>query len=240
MRLYRSRLEINAMSQARNSSTRKFDVELLENRLVPNATTFVTSLYTNLLNRAPDAAGLAGWVNLINSGAASNQQVATAIWDSAEHRAVEVTGYYVTLLRRNPDAPGLNNWVNLMLNGTLNEQGVETAFVTSTEYINNHPTQDLYIAGLYRDILGRLPSIAEINLWLPTLNLSGTVFVAEAFITSTERFVDVIDFYYISYLNRSPDIPGLNGWLFALQTNQATVESVAEAILGSAEYAQKH
>lgn len=34
----------------------------------PNATAFVTALYQNVLGRAPDAPGLAGWVNAINSG----------------------------------------------------------------------------------------------------------------------------------------------------------------------------
>jgi hypothetical protein len=49
-----------------------------------NQTQFVTSLYENVLGRAPDAGGLAFWVNEINTNAMSVQQVATAFVYSPE------------------------------------------------------------------------------------------------------------------------------------------------------------
>jgi hypothetical protein len=213
-------------------------VEALENRLVPSATSFVTSLYTNLLLRAPDQAGLANWVAALNAGV-TPQQVATAIWDSPEHRAVEVTGYYQTFLGRQPDAAGLAGWVSLMESGVLNEQGVEIGFLTSQEYINEHPSQLAYISGLYTSLLGRLPSVDEVDIWVPILQVNGDVFVTSAIVTSNERFLDVIDVYYLTYLNRSPDPVGAATWLNALDSG-ATVEQVAEAILGSAEYVRDH
>ena len=47
------------MSSADQRRSSTLSVEKLEDRLVPDATSFVTSLYQNLLNRAPDAGGLA-------------------------------------------------------------------------------------------------------------------------------------------------------------------------------------
>src|SRR5262249_46847642 len=49
---------------------------------------FVTSLYRNLLERAPDAQGLAAWQNVLVSGA-SRVAVAYAFWTSTEHHGRE-------------------------------------------------------------------------------------------------------------------------------------------------------
>jgi hypothetical protein len=227
------------MSKSPVHAREKLNLERLEDRLVLDATSFVTGLYQNLLNRNPDPGGLAAWVAAINGGA-SNQQVATAIWQSPEHRADEVTGYYQTFLGRAPDSGGLGGWVSLMNNGTLNEQGVQIAFMTSQEFINNNPSPASYISALYLDLLNRAPGPGEEALWANVLAQQGDVFVASAIVTSTERYVDVITSYYQTYLNRAPDAPGEQAWLNDLLNGTGTVESVAEAILGSAEYAAKH
>lgn len=49
-------------------------------------TDFVTAVYQNVLNRAPDSGGLANWVNNLNSGAATRIGVFVAICNSAEYR----------------------------------------------------------------------------------------------------------------------------------------------------------
>jgi hypothetical protein len=51
-----------------------------------NNTDFVTTIYENVLHRAPDAGGLSYWVNALNSGGA-RAQVVTAFSDSTEHVA---------------------------------------------------------------------------------------------------------------------------------------------------------
>src|SRR5260370_24665051 len=89
--------------------------EPLEDRLAHAAAGYVTSLYQNLLNRAPDASGLTFYVNEINGGL-NNQAVAQQIWPSPEHRGLEVDSYYQTYLHRSADADGRAYWVNLMLN----------------------------------------------------------------------------------------------------------------------------
>lgn len=226
------------MQDKRNGRRDQLTVERLEDRLVPDATSFVTSLYHNLLNRAPDPGGLAAWVNAINNGA-TNQQVATAIWRFGEHRTDEVNSYYESFLGRAPD-PGEAVWINALQNGSLNEQGVETAFLTSSEFVNNHSTPQSYINGLYQDILGRAPQPAEELVWVNILSQSGKFFVTAAILTSTESYTRILNTDYQNYLNRVPDSAGLQAWLNSLQSGQSTVESVAEGILGSAEYAQKH
>jgi len=227
------------MSSANGRLGGRLSFEKLEDRLVPDATSFVTSLYQNLLNRGPDAGGLASWVAAINAGA-TNQQVATAFWQSPEHRSIEVTGYYQTFLGRAPDSGGLGGWVNLLNTGQLNEQGVEIAILTSTEYLNNHPTSDSFVTGLYLNILNRAPQPFEVVLWQNILSQSNVTFVTASILTSSEKYLDIINNYYETYLNRAPDPAGQQAWLNNLVAGPGTIETVAEAILGSAEYAQLH
>ena len=46
---------------------------------------FVRFLYNNVLNRAPDAAGLAAWDQALNSGTVTRTQAVQGFWDSPEH-----------------------------------------------------------------------------------------------------------------------------------------------------------
>jgi hypothetical protein len=214
-------------------------VERLEDRLVPNATTFVTSIYHNLLDRAPDAAGLNFWVQRIANGE-SNQDLATEIWRSQEHRIDEVDSYYQTFLQRPADPSGQALWVSMLTTGQLDELGVELSFVTSPEYVNTHNTPAAYVTGLYLGFLGRTPAIGDQAFWQQALASQGAITVASDIATATESYTKVLDYYYQTYLNRAPDQTGLSTWLTQLQTSQGTLESVAESILGSQEYANLH
>jgi hypothetical protein len=58
-----------------------------------STTEFVTRLYSNVLNRAPDAAGQAHWETALNGGTLTKAQVLMSFSESAENRAnVELVG----------------------------------------------------------------------------------------------------------------------------------------------------
>jgi hypothetical protein len=213
--------------------------EQLEERLALDATSFVTSLYTNLLNRAPDSAGLSFWVQQIQNGM-PNHDVAKDFWESPEHRGIQVDFFYQTYLHRAADADGRAHWVNEFMNGDLTELPMAAVFLNSQEYLNNHSTPNAFISGLYLDILGRLPSTDEMNFWLNALAVNGAFAVTGAILTSQESFTDIVAADYSKYLNRTPDASGLDHFLSGLDTGQASVESVALDILGSVEYANTH
>jgi len=207
--------------------------------LVHDDTSFVTSLYTNLLGRSPDSAGLAFWVQQIQNGM-PNHDVARQFWISPEHRGIQVDFLYQNFLHRGADADGRAHWVNEFLNGDLTELPMAAVFLNSTEYLNTHSTPNAFISGLYLDILARLPSSNEVAFWENALAIDGAFAVTGAILTSAEDFTDLIAPDYSRYLNRTPDASGLDHFLSGLDTNQATVESVAEDILGSVEYANTH
>jgi hypothetical protein len=214
-------------------------IEQLEDRLLPDATSYVTSLYENLLKRAADTAGLNFWLAQIQSGE-SLQDVGTAFWQSPEHRALEVTSYYQTFLNRTPDAAGLAFWVNQMTSGTMGELTVQAAFVTSPEFVASHGTPAAFVSAIYVDFLGRAPSISEQASWQSILAVTGALTVTADIETSAEAYTRILDTYYTTYLSRDPDSTGLAFWLSNLQTGQQTVGSVAELILGSTEYVNGH
>ena len=103
-----------------------------------NDSQFVTLLYNNVLGRAPDQAGLDGWVAYLQSGY-TRGQVLQGFSDSSEFQAssaneVFVTMMYAGMLRRTPDANGFNGWLDFMANGTYTRDQMIQGFFLSTEY----------------------------------------------------------------------------------------------------------
>ncbi len=99
---------------------------------------FVTLLYSNVLGRAPDQAGLDGWVALLNGGL-TRGQVLLGFSDSVEYQAamaneVFVTMMYAGMLRRTPEPSGFSGWVGFLDAGTFTREQVINGFFLSTEY----------------------------------------------------------------------------------------------------------
>lgn len=81
-----------------------------------NVTDYVTGVYNDVLERDPDAAGLAFYVAAIENGA-SRIAVATNVVRSPEASATVVTGIYNELLDRNPEPAGLAFWTRVIGEG---------------------------------------------------------------------------------------------------------------------------
>jgi hypothetical protein len=99
---------------------------------------FVTLLYQNILGRAPDAPGLAGWTAALDAGTYSRGQVLLGFADSPEYQAAVANEVFVTLayagmLRRSPDAAGFSAWVSL-LDGGMARTAMIDGFFLSIEY----------------------------------------------------------------------------------------------------------
>jgi Domain of unknown function (DUF4214) len=77
-------------------------------------TSWVTSLYQKLLNRAPDAAGLSAWVANTTSPAWGRTRVAYEFYQSTESRLKRVEALYLSLLGREPDSTGWPFWADIV------------------------------------------------------------------------------------------------------------------------------
>ncbi|HEX7446698.1 MAG TPA: choice-of-anchor Q domain-containing protein, partial [Pirellulales bacterium] len=105
--------------------------EYLQNH--SGASAWITSIYNDVLGRAPGGAELQYWQNVLAAGATTSQ-VVQAIVSSAESNARIVGAYYAAILHRSPDAAGQSSWLGLMAAGTADTSSAAAAFFASPEY----------------------------------------------------------------------------------------------------------
>jgi fibronectin-binding autotransporter adhesin len=193
---------------------------------------FVKGLYQSTLLRAPDAAGLAGWLALLNSGT-SRSTVANGFVNSIENRRAQVTFFYRYFLSREPDTAGLNGWVDILRGGT-DEGQVMTGFILSNEFsgLNNNSQ---FVNLMYYALLSRQADTAGFNGWVNALNGGQSRgIVVNAFLRSEEGLNRVIDSLFQSYLKRYGSAGDLSAFRTYLATN--TFGQAATLILSSPEY----
>ncbi|MCR9124777.1 MAG: DUF4214 domain-containing protein [Rhodobacteraceae bacterium] len=153
---------------------------------------FVTLLYQTVLDRAPDADGLAGWLAQLATGA-SRAEVVLGFSESAEFRAAtaaevqsftqgqtdsiwsdDVYRLYRTTLDREPDLAGFQGFTTALGSGTPFASAV-TGFVASTEFQNTYGTLDnaAFVDLLYNNVFGRQGDAAGVAGWLGVLAAGG-------------------------------------------------------------------
>jgi Ca2+-binding RTX toxin-like protein len=158
-----------------------------------NNNQFVTLLYNNVLHRAPDANGLAGWVNLLNTGATRSTVVdgfsesvecqnitaldtqAYATNAIADNYLGQVYRLYEATLNRTPDTAGFQSWIGAMQAGQSLAQ-VTSGFVNSAEFHNIYSTTDnaQFVTLLYNNVLHRAPDPNGLASWVNQLNTGAT------------------------------------------------------------------
>ncbi|UOA29062.1 DUF4214 domain-containing protein [Pseudosulfitobacter sp. DSM 107133] len=150
---------------------------------------FVTLLYNNVLDRAPDAAGLAAWTGHLGDGTLNRAEVVRGFSESGEFKAateadslrMSFAGYQAALvddvfrlyratLDRDPDEAGLLGWSERMA-GDWSYAQVAAGFVNSAEFQNTYgDTNDRqFVTLLYNNVLDRAPDSAGLNSWLALL-----------------------------------------------------------------------
>jgi hypothetical protein len=196
---------------------------------------FVGALYRAVLGREADGAEKAIWVGLLQAGG-TRQQVAEGLWDSPEHRGLQVDRFYATYLHRAADPSGRTFWVSALLDGVSEEQ-VAAAFLTSAEYQHAHPDLNDYLSGLYADALGRAPDADGLASWQAAAQGGlGRERLADSFLQSREEQQQLLNQYYADYLDRPGDPVGVAAWLSEMQSSQLSPEQVAQAFLVSVEF----
>ncbi len=156
-------LSFTATAIAPNSNTSAFSTAITSSG---NANTlFVASSYGLLLSRPTDSEAVF-WVNGLNSGVFTPTSEVLGIEGSGEYLTDQVVALYHHYLDRAPDSQGEQYWVKSLQTGGTFEQVAE-GLVSSPEYFQeNGSTNQGYVLGLYQDVLGRVPSAAELNGWV--------------------------------------------------------------------------
>jgi hypothetical protein len=204
--------------------------------LTPGTIQYVTNLYDTVLGRKPEAAGLNYWGHLVQGGY-SRQEVATDIWDSVEHRALEVNQYYATYLHRSPLPGEQAAWVAAFLNG-MSEVQAQVGFLVSAEYQAAHPGNSDYLRALYNDILGRAPDPNGLAAGEQALRAGQSrAAIALGFLGAVETQQRAVDRFYLTLLGRPADPQGEQAGVNLLIRTGASPEVAAEGILASDEFA---
>ncbi len=199
---------------------------------------FVTRFYSSVLERSPDSAGLAAWVNFLQAhcNATGFNGIAVGFFDSPEFRLAKpqtltslVTKLYNTFLGRSPEPGGLAAWVAIFRQARLliATQG----FIPSPEFqsILPNPADGTAVANLvtrlYTQVLLRAPEPAGLAAWVDFIKNTGDfASMAQGFLLSPEfesramTFRDYVTILYRTFLGREPDGPGLDAWGLVLRT----------------------
>jgi hypothetical protein len=203
-------------------------------------TAFVQNLYLDLLERRPEAAGLNFWVNQLNTGAQSREQVAGAYFNAPEFvdTAQFVISFYLGLLSRDPDFPGWNYWMSQLRSGRSRISIVTEVMGTpEVSAIYDPLSPSAFVNALYVNLLGRPAAPAEIAFWLgtgltrPQMTLQ---FLESAEFQNRIRRRALANACYLGFLRRTGEPAGLAFWE-AFQASGTLADLVA-AFINSPEY----
>ena len=138
---------------------------------------------------------------MLGSGT-SRVDVVRAFVRSEERLEGVVADAYRTLLGRAPDPGGLATWVGLLRGGGTRSQ-VIAGIAGSEEYLSRQGgTPSGFVAGLYRDVLGRSAGPPEVEAWLGVLATAPRSAVASAIAGSEEAFLARVSGLYDARLRR--------------------------------------
>ncbi|HET6882333.1 MAG TPA: TIGR03118 family protein [Pirellulales bacterium] len=198
-------------------------------------TAYIDAIYQVILGHAPDAAGLASWQQQLASGA-SRASVAQGIWDSAEHRGIQVEQFYQEFLGRASDPQGKAFWTAAF--DSWGTDQIEVAgFLSSAEYQNNHSGNTALVDAIYQDIDLRTADSSGESYWVSQLNGGESlVNVLFTFIYGPEASTAVVDAFYAQFLHRAPDAATLQSLVNQLSGKTITADQLAVQILSSDEF----
>ena len=191
----------------------------------------VTKLYTSILHRRPDTAGLKYWVNQCSHNQQSIASIRSSFYNSVERRKLctgKITGFYNKILHRRPDTSGLNHWVARCSSGRKSLVSIEIDFYKSTERrtLCTHKVTEFY-----RKILHRNPDPPGLNHHISrcTAGKTSLTLIEANFYNSPERrklCTGKITGFYNKILHRRPDTPGLNHWVARCSSGRKSLVSI--------------
>lgn len=176
---------------------------------------YVDRLYQLCLNRKPDPAGQADWIDRLYRGRATGAQAAFGfffsdefkLWNTTDEEFVELL--YNVMMGRASDTAGKADWVYKLHNGVGREgvfrgfaqsrefemicasYGIEQGAVSVSEARDKNPGLTTFIARLYTRALGRTYETAGLNDWCGRI-LTGSWSVYDV---STKGFFHSAEFY---------------------------------------------
>lgn len=177
---------------------------------------FVSRMYTVVLNRTPDMAGLANWAGWLKAktmdGAALSEGfiLSKEFVDKNVSNEEYVNILYRTFFDREADAAGKTTWISYLNAGT-SRRFVLAGFVNSTEF----------------DIL-----CAEYGIDRGTMDVTGEVVMKPA----SAEICSFVERLYGKVLGRESDESGMSTWAGGIANGTFTAEEAAKKFFASEEF----
>lgn len=202
--------------------------------LVAQEYTVIRRLYNDLLGRGATEGEISFWFNVLRR--TSRQTVINSFLNSTEYRSNQIQALYNQLLGRGAEPLGLTFWLDRMSRGSTLEQ-ITADIAASSEYFSrNGGTNAGFARGIYRDLLARHATPADINFVVAQLNGGATRQQMATMILFSEEYAgNLVRGLYLAYLRRPADPSGLAFWQQIYQTNRTRIP-VQLGLLGSNEY----
>ncbi len=172
----------------------------------------VRALYHDMLQRDVDPSGLQTWTAQLNAGV-SPGALSDTLAHSQEYVQRRVVEAYQEILHRAPDPTGYADWTSWIMSGSLRVEDLRGQLIASNEYYQRAGgTDSAYVAQLYRDILHREGSPAEIAGWVTSLRVVGRAVASFAVWRSLESAQLRVNEIYQVFLTRAADPSGIATW----------------------------
>jgi autotransporter-associated beta strand protein len=190
---------------------------------------FVKAIYQELLHRAADPSGLAGWEAFLQQNGRTS--FVNQISQSTEYENLQTEVLFTEYLHRSLDPSQLAAFAG------QSAMHLRLAIVSSPEYfqVRGGNTPAGFINAVYEDALGRPVDSSGLSVWEATLAAGGPAAVANGIFSSQEYLTDLLGGFYQEFLGRNLDAGGLAAFLPQLQSGVDERKIIA-ALLGSQEY----
>jgi uncharacterized delta-60 repeat protein len=184
---------------------------------------FVQALYLDALGRPGSRAELDVWAALLDGSDLARARVAAGVNHSLEAQDRLVKSWYATFLGRQAQGGEELGWVSLLqtqseeqvLSRFLGDPGGHEFYDRAQGLVSSGTSDERYVQALYRLLLGRTGTPAELAGWVANLPQLGRQGVALGFLSAQEFREDLFEAYYNALLFRPGDQGGLNAWVLS-------------------------
>ena len=197
---------------------------------------YVASAFNALVGSIPGQATLQPYINALDSDAISLLTAAQLIAGGASARQAEVQRVYQSFLGHAADAYSVASWSTYLATHTYRQ--MEVVIASSGEFAQRAGSNlGQEITVLYRAILGRAPSQADINGWVASRQPVGGI--AAALANSPEAFSLQLRTFYQAAFGAQYSIPADASAAFAYDMHRGAREDVAfsEILASNGNYA---
>jgi hypothetical protein len=204
------------------------------------ASAWITSLYENILSRAPSSTEVSNraesYANMAMGGStglsAYRDSIVAAMFKGGEYCKNQVLALYQNLLGRTPDDDELARQM-IRLSSGMALQTLMARFCSSEEFIGDHPLPTAYTNAVYQKLLNRAPSDSELSTMqsgsLTPAQLCQTV------IESVEFATDLANETYQTFLKRAPTTTEIMQNISAIMSS---LQKFSAQLANSPEYLQ--